>query len=107
MNLRKDKPKVVGETFDDERIRGFLGQTAPAGYAVDFYVLERAYRGMLADNFATFVRFFTEAGRDINACNPDGRTLTDLVATHRRSGEYLEILKRAGGTVTASEESAE
>ena len=97
MSLKKDKAKVLGETFDDERIRGFLNPPAPQGYNRDFFALERAYRGMLADNFRTFVGFFQAAGGDINATNPQGQTITQLIAQHASMGEYLEILQNAGG----------
>ena len=97
MSLKKDKVKVLGETFDDERIRTFLNQQAPEGYDADFFTLERAYRGMLADNFETFIGFFLEAGGNINAENPQGETLTTLVSRHLKSAEYLDILTKAGG----------
>ena len=96
MTLKKDKQKVLGEVFDDDRIKTFLdirpyGDTDP-----DYHVLEKAYRGMKAENFATFVRFFLDEGRNINATNADGRTLLQVVETHRLSDEYAEILKQAG-----------
>ena len=31
MSLKKDKQKVLGEVFDDERIAGFLAGEAPEG----------------------------------------------------------------------------
>lgn len=96
MVLKKDKKKVVGEVFDDERIRTFLIDTAPVGVNVDFHCLERAYRGMKAENFATFIKFFKEAGRDLNATNPEGRTLLSLVKEHQSFPEYAEILEAAG-----------
>jgi hypothetical protein len=96
MVLKKDKKKVLGEVFDDERIKTFLIDTAPEGVDVDFHCLERAYRGMKAENFATFVQFFTEEGRNINATNPEGRTLLSLVKEHQSFPEYAEILENAG-----------
>ena len=73
MSLKKDKQKVLGEVFNDEQVKTFLDVTAPAGVDVDFHCLEKAYRGMVAENFATFVRFFTDAGRNINAKTQKGR----------------------------------
>ena len=96
MVLKKDKQKVIGEVFDDDRVRTFLIDRAPEGVNVDFHCLERAYRGMNADNFATFVQFFNEAGRDLNATNQDGRTLLSLVKEHSSFGDYAEILLKAG-----------
>lgn len=96
MSLKKDKQKVLGEVFNDEQVKTFLDVTAPAGVDVDFHCLEKAYRGMVAENFATFVRFFTDAGRNINAKNPEGKTLAMLAEQHRQGHEYAAILKSAG-----------
>ena len=93
MVLRKDKKKVIGEFFDDARIRTFLDCTPPQGVNRDFHMLERAYRGMQPENFATFVEFFVQGGHDLQATNPQGQTLEQLVAQHAASEEYLEILR--------------
>ena len=96
MSLKKDKKKVLGETFDDERVKGFL-QVVPVGETnPDFTALERAYRGMKADNFETFVKFFVEEGRDINSTNADGETFLQVISTHRHAGPYVSALKNAG-----------
>jgi len=96
MVLKKDKQKVLGEVFDDDRVRTFLIDRAPEGINVDFHCIERAYRGMNADNFATFVKFFKEAGRDLNATNENDRTLLSLVKEHASFAEYAQILEQAG-----------
>ena len=96
MALKKDKQKVLGEVFDDDRIRGFLIAQAPPGVNIDFHLLERAYRGMKAENFATFVQFFVQEGHDLNTENIEGKTLLDLVKQHSAFAEYVDILKQAG-----------
>lgn len=96
MTLRKDKKKVIGEHFDDERIRSFLDYLPPEGVNADFHVLEKAYRGMIAENFVTFVKLFVEAGRDINAKDPSGRTLLEQIGEHRHGEEYADALRAAG-----------
>lgn len=96
MTLKKDKAKVLGETFDDERIRTFL-HVEPYGFLNrDYCALEKAYRGMNADNFATFIRFFVEEGMDINATNGEGKTFLQVISSHRHAEEYIEALKAAG-----------
>src|SRR5690606_41940870 len=47
--LRKDKEKVLGEHFDDERIKSFFTYDAPAGIDPDYHLLEKAYRGMRSE----------------------------------------------------------
>ncbi len=96
MAPKKDKAQVVGEFFDDDRIRSFLDFQPPAGVDPDYHVLEKAYRGMIAENFATFVRFFLAEGRDINAKGPGGRTLLETVSRHRHGEEYADILRENG-----------
>ena len=59
--LKKDKEKVLGEVFDDERVKSFLDYLPPAGVDRDFHLLEKAYRGMNIDNFETFLNYFREA----------------------------------------------
>lgn len=99
MALKKDKQKVLGETFDDERVRSFLELRSQPGVNEDFALLERAYRGMKADNFATFLRFFIEEGRDINALNPHGATLLSIVQGHGTSSEYAQHLIESGARI--------
>ncbi|WP_237066282.1 PA4642 family protein [Microbulbifer guangxiensis] len=98
MSLKKDKQKVLGETFDEERIAGFLAGEAPEGQDRDFYLLERAYRGMRAEDFATFVQLFLARGGDLNARNSEGQTLLDRLLEHRQSSDYAEVLRTAAGS---------
>jgi hypothetical protein len=97
MIVKKDKQKVLGETFDDERIKTFLDVKAPAGVDADYHCIEIAYRGMHQENFATFIRFFTAAGRNLNALGPEGKTIAQVLTSHRLSGDYLAALTSAGG----------
>jgi hypothetical protein len=89
----KDKQKVIGESFNDERIKSFLSLVPPVGVNADYHVLERAYRGMIAENFATLVRYFVAAGRDINAPGPEGKPLHDIIAQHGAASDYIAALK--------------
>lgn len=93
MSLRKDKQKVLGEIFDDERIRSFLNLQPPEGIDADFHVLEKSYRGMKAENFTTLLSFFVEQGRNIQARNPQGLTLLEIIAKHERAEDYIAALK--------------
>ncbi len=96
MSLKKDKQKVLGETFDDERIKSFLCYEPPEGVNADFHLLEKAYRGMNADNFATFLRFFLAEGKNIDATNPAGQTLLAIASQHRHGKDYAAALKAEG-----------
>lgn len=96
MSLRKDKEKVLGESFDEARIATFLEFTAPTGVDADYHLLEKAYRGMRGENFATFVKLFLQAGRNLNAVGPEGKTFLQSIKTHRNGEEYVIALEAAG-----------
>ncbi len=96
MTLKKDKAKVLGENFDDARIRTFLNVEPYGNLSRDYCALEKAYRGMNAENFATFARFFVEEGRDINADNGEGKTFLQAISSHRHAEEYIAALKAVG-----------
>ena len=51
---------------------------------------------MVPEAFVRFIAFFTEAGRNLNAPGPVGKTILTLVAEHRNAGEYAKILRDAG-----------
>ncbi|WP_086929934.1 PA4642 family protein [Agarilytica rhodophyticola] len=96
MTQKKDKQKVLGEVFTDERVREFL-EVVPVGETdPHFTALERAYRGMKADNFATFVKFFVAEGKDINCTNANGETFLQVISKHRHSGPYITALTASG-----------
>jgi hypothetical protein len=96
MSLKKDKQKVLGEVFDDARVKSFLDYQAPEGISTDFHLLEKAYRGMNIDNFVTFLNFFKQAGYDLNATNPDGKTLKQIAGEHGHGEDYVKALSAAG-----------
>ncbi|MDX1804839.1 MAG: PA4642 family protein [Alcanivorax sp.] len=96
MAERKDKQKVIGEPMTDEQIKVFLDFPTEAGVDGDFHVLEKAYRALRVEDFARLLAFFVEQGRNINACDPQGRTLLTLVSDHGRSKDYAQALRDAG-----------
>lgn len=96
MSQRKDKEKVLGEIFDEARIKTFFDYPAPAGINADYHLLEKAYRGMRGENFATFVKLFVEAGKDVNATGPEGKSLLQVLKNHRNGEEYAQALEAAG-----------
>ena len=98
-----DKPKVIGEEWSDERVRGFLA-IKPHDKAInaDYNALLKAYQAMRAEDFERFIRFFAESGRDLNAVNDQNETILDLISQHRRSAAYADLLKAAGAGTTAA-----
>ncbi|MBT3566293.1 MAG: PA4642 family protein [Porticoccus sp.] len=97
MTFVKDKQKILGETFDDERIKTFLHFKAPQNVNPSFHLLEKSYRGMNIGNFDTFVNFFLDSGHNINAKNPEGKTLLSIIQEHGHGKVYAVVLKKYGG----------
>jgi hypothetical protein len=94
--MRKDKEKVLDEVWTEDHVRSFLSVRSHDGTDEDFHMLLKAYQSMRASDFELFVSFFLEQGRNVNAIGRDGRTVLDIVSTHRHGGPYADILKAAG-----------
>lgn len=96
MALKKDKEKVLDEVWTEDRVRSFLDLEPYDEVDADYYVLDKAYHAMRAEDFRLFVDFFVAAGRNINARNDQGHTLLRRIEQHRESGDYAEVMRTAG-----------
>ncbi len=94
--MRKDKEKVLDEVWTEDHVRSFLDVRSHDGSDDDFHMLLKAYQSMRASDFELFVQFFREQDRNVNAAGLDGRSVLDIISTHRHGAEYAEILKTAG-----------
>ncbi len=84
------------EEWSDERLKSFLTLEPPSGLPADYNILLKAYRGMTADLFERFIPLYVAAGHDLNVTLDDGSTILDLIAQHRKSTDYAEVLAAAG-----------
>lgn len=91
------QPARFGEDWSDERIKGFLNRIPPEGESADFHALYNAYKHMRAFDFERFLKVFVEAGRNVDATNPEGKTLLDLVREHPAAAEFIPLLEAARG----------
>ena len=94
--MRKDKEKVLDEVWTEDHVKSFLDVRPHDGTDENFHMLLKAYQSMRASDFELFLGFFTADKRDVDAHGKDGRTLLDIVSTHRHGVEYADILKAAG-----------
>ncbi|MCK0538190.1 PA4642 family protein [Alcanivorax quisquiliarum] len=92
MSERKDKKKVIGEPMTDDQIRIFLDTQPEAGVDTDFHVLLRAYRSLREEDFERFIGFFVANGGNLQARDPAGRTLADIISRHTQATAYLHAL---------------
>ena len=91
--MRADKAKVVDEVWDDARIESFLGKGPMGAEEAEFSVLLHAYRSMRAEDFERFLQKFKAQGRDVSAPGRDGRALVDVIASHAKSAEFVQLLR--------------
>ena len=94
--MAKDKEVVVDEVWTEARVREFLDVKPVEAVEADFHMLQKAYQAMRADDFDKFIAMFLEQGRNINARDPQGRTVLSYVREHRKSGDYVQILEQNG-----------
>jgi hypothetical protein len=94
--MRKDKEKVLDEVWTQDHVRSFLKVRPYDGSDENFHMLLKAYQSMRVDDFELFVGFFIQENRDVNATGRDGRSVLDIVKTHRHGVEYAAILTAAG-----------
>lgn len=93
--MKKDKAKVLDEQWDDERVASFLAPRPGDGSRPDHRLLLRAYQSMRAADFARFIPLFVQAGRDLSAPGPDGRTVLEEIREHRYGTDYAAIIEDA------------
>ncbi|QBM18606.1 hypothetical protein MARI_27470 [Marinobacter sp. JH2] len=97
-----DKPKVLDELWNDERVKSFLDlEPYDKTLQADHFVLLRAYEAMRAEDFERFVGFFVAAGRNLDATDEHGETMLDRISQHGRSGDYAHALENAGAKAPA------
>jgi ankyrin repeat protein len=90
------QPAKFGEEWNDDRVKSYLNRLPPVGESADFHVLYNAYKHMRANDFERFLVFFLADGRDVNATNPEGKTLLDLAKEHPTSSEFVTVLTNIG-----------
>ena len=94
--LKKDKQKVIGEALDEAKVKAFLNYEPYTDDYADYHILTKAYRGLPPHEFARFVTFYKEAGRDLNPINGKGVKFIDSISANTSHMEYIDILKQAG-----------
>lgn len=92
-NMKKDKQKVIGETFDTDRLKQFLAFKPVDNTPEDFHILLKAYRGLPPEGFRDFLTVFSAAGRNLMVENIDGTTFLDYIAQNQNQHEYVEIFR--------------
>ncbi len=90
------QPARFGEDWSDERVKSHLEHIAPEGHNADFHVLITAYKHMRPVDFERFLVFFQEAGRNLDALGPEGKTILAIAREHAKSVDFVKVLELAG-----------
>ena len=87
------QPATFNEEWSDERVFAYLNQLPPQGVNADFHVLYHAYKHMRPSDYQRLLTQFVADGRDVNATNPEGQRIHDVIAKFpRHSSDFLSVL---------------
>ncbi|APV36175.1 MULTISPECIES: PA4642 family protein [Acinetobacter] len=89
------QPATFNEEWSDERVFAYLNQLPPDGVNADFHVLYHAFKHMRPNDYERLLTQFVADGRDVNATNPEGQRIHDVIAEFPRQREpFLEVLAK-------------
>lgn len=90
---KKDKKAIIDEVITDDLMSQFFDLLPPQGIDRDYHILERAYRGLTAPDFARFVDLFVQRKHNLHAKGPQG-TMLEVISTHRKGVPYAEAIQK-------------
>ncbi|MFU8925858.1 PA4642 family protein [Acinetobacter puyangensis] len=89
------QPATFNEEWSDDRVFAYLNQLPPQGVNADYHVLYNAFKHMRPFDFERLLTKFVADGRDVNAKNPQGQTIADVIAHYpSQSTAFLEVLAK-------------
>lgn len=89
------QPATFNEEWSDARVFAYLEQQPPQGTNADFHVLYHAFKHMRAMDYERLLVKFTADGRDVNATNPQGQRIHDVIASYpRQKDDFLAVLAK-------------
>jgi hypothetical protein len=92
--LKKDKVRQENIEVNDEMMAQFFIVGGEAGNERDFTIVEKAYRGLTAEYFETFLKEASSKGVNFNAKNEDGKTMLDLIKEHANGAAYVKLFEQ-------------
>lgn len=89
------QPATFNEEWPDERVFAYLNHLPPEGVNADFHVLYHAFKHMRPADYERLLTRFVAEGRDIQASNPQGQRIHEIIAAYpRQSAPFLEVLAK-------------
>lgn len=93
--MKKDKKRIESPEISDNILQLFFQATSYDETALDYVILERAYRGLPIEAWPRFLQLAKERGLDLQARNPQGRTLAEEIASHANNLDFAEAIEQA------------
>ena len=89
------QPATFNEEWSDERVFAYLHQLPPQDVSADYHVLYHAFKHMRPFDYERLLTQFVADGRDVNATNPEGERIHDVIAKYpRQKNEFLAVLAK-------------
>ena len=89
------QPATFNEEWSDERVFAYLNQLPAADVNADFHVLYHAFKHMRPHDYERLITQFLADGRDLNATNPVGQRIHEVIAQYPRlKGGFLDVLAK-------------
>ena len=89
------QPATFNEEWSDERVFAYLSHLPPTGTNADFHVLYHAFKHMRPHDYERMLTKFVADGRNLNATNPQGQRIHDVIAQYpRQKDSFLAVLAK-------------
>lgn len=89
------QPATFNEEWSDERVFAYLEQLPPRDTDADFHVLCHAFKHMRPFDYERLLKKFVADGRNIQAKNPQGQSITEYIAQFpRQAAPFLAVLAK-------------
>ncbi|RYY80576.1 MAG: hypothetical protein EOO69_01370 [Moraxellaceae bacterium] len=89
------QPATFNEEWPDSRVFAYLTHQPPYGTDADYSVLYTAFKHMRPYDFERLLTQFVADGRNINACNPQGQTIAQVINQYPKQAQpFLDVLAK-------------
>lgn len=95
---KKDKKKIIGEVFSEERLKTFLtvsevaSASPSASLSREYRILLKAYRGLPLTAFQAFVPLYHAVGHPLNPKDQHGVPIQEMMLANVSHAGYAEAL---------------
>jgi hypothetical protein len=89
------QPATFNEEWPDSRVFAYLNHLPAQGTDADYSVLYTAFKHMRPHDFERLLSRFVADGRNINATNPEGQSIYQVIAQYPSQAQpFLDVLAK-------------